>query len=221
MSARREANSVIRQYRLKNASLDDLVSIIGEQGFQIIDYEVGGSDYASSLISELQLDDIARMGQAFVYQKNDVKLLFLCEQLTAEEKLFACAHELGHIRLGHLKGTGIYTVDLCEEYEANEFVHYLLHPSLLTNTKIWMGQHKSFIAATSFFVVICLCVVFIIHNQKMKETFHGEYYVTETGEKYHLKDCKRIQSSDDVRRMTEKEYQEGKYTPCQVCLPDQ
>lgn len=219
-SARAAADEFVCHYQLKNVTLDNLVPIVGELGFQIIDYEIDGSDYAACLISELGLYSIASQRKAFVYQTEDVRLLFISERLSQDEKLYALAHELGHIKCGHLQNAGIPTHELSEEFEANEFAHYLLYPRLKTVVQSWIMRHKRTVAALLFAIIIVIVSSLGIHHYLLEKSYHGEYYVTENGEKYHIENCISIRGREGVRRLTEEEYISGKYEACNICCPE-
>ena len=47
-------------------------------------------------------------------------------------KLYALAHELGHIFCNHFSTNSQSVSSVKEEREANEFAHYMLHPDLIT-----------------------------------------------------------------------------------------
>lgn len=220
-SAQIAADSIIRQYQLKRVTLDNLVNIVGDQGFQIIDFEPEITDYASKLISELELGQIARQRKAFVNQRADVKLLFVYASLSPDEKLCAIAHELGHIKCGHLKSGEVAPHEVGEEYEANEFVHYLLHPQLFTILRSWFSRNKTAVIIACCVLTVAMVSVPIFHHVALEKSYHGEYYVTENGEKYHIESCISIRGREGVRRLTEDEFISGIYTPCKICLPDE
>lgn len=141
---RKTAFSVLRKHRIINPSLDDLVQIAKELGFDVIDYSKSSSDSSAEvLIRELGLESFAKSGKSFLYQNNKIKLIFLCETMDAKEKLYALAHELGHIYCGHLKdGTCCNVADMEEEHEANEFAHYLLHSGWVNKASLVVCRHK-------------------------------------------------------------------------------
>lgn len=49
----------------------------------------------------------------------------------------------------------------------------------------------------------------------------GEFYLTDTGKKYHKKNCVRIKNNETVTQMTEEQFLSGIYTPCEVCMPSE
>ena len=58
-------------------------------------------------------------------------------------------------------------------------------------------------------------------KQKSDEAIYTEdLYRTESGTKYHIKDCIYIKDRKDVFRLTKKEFESGEYEPCEACMPD-
>ena len=55
------------------------------------------------------------------------------ESLTDQEKILVMAHEEGHYYCGHKSGNK--AISAVEEYEANEFAHYLLYVNPLSRHK--------------------------------------------------------------------------------------
>ena len=149
----------------------------------------------------------------------NIKLIFINEKMDAEDKLYALAHELGHIRCGHLKN-GVHQTSVQEEVAANEFAHYLLHPPVSYKLKKWSSVHKSPIIVSLVIIMIAVIAMVIIHQVTLENSYYGEYYVTASGERYHEKDCITIKDKDNVRRLTQEDIDSGKYTPCQICLPE-
>ena len=60
----------------------------------------------------------------------------------------------------------------------------------------------------------------IITNVMRNNAYYGEYYITESGEKYHKEDCIFVKDKKNVERLTETDYYSGEYEPCQICLPE-
>lgn len=213
-----KATGLLDKYNLPKITLDNLIYIIEDNGFEIIEFGKPNSS-SSTIIKELKLEKYAKSRNAFAYQLGSAKFVFLFEDLSAEEKLLALAHEAGHIFCSHLKEGNIeYSVE--EEFEANEFTHYILHPSYMYMVKQWVVERKT--AVTISIVVLALiCVCAIVFTQIQKaNAYYGDYYITETGEKYHKKDCIFIKDKKRVERLTEGDYNSGEYDPCQICLPE-
>ena len=218
---RYKAKNLLFEYGISKVTLENLIYIIEDQGFEIIEYsQRDRSDGVWTVLNTLNLTAYAESGKAFAYKCGKSKLLFVCEEMTADEKLYALAHEEGHIIFGHLCNGACDGNAVEEEYVANEFAHYLLHPPLLLKfaTAVKSNKKKALwvaLIALSLAVIIPLTV-----NIIQSRSYYGEYYVTESGTKYHEKDCMTIKDRSNVRRLTEKDYYSGDYEPCHVCLPE-
>lgn len=216
--AKLKVDSLFSQYKLSKINLDNLIYIIEDQGFEIIEFESGDGLLTNSLIQDLKLTSYAQAGKAFAYQQGSAKFVFICEDMSAKEKLYALAHEVGHIFCLHLRdGNMEYSVH--EEYEANEFAHHLLHPNITANIKRWVVERKKSIIIGASITLVLIVFVFIIAGIVKSNSYYGDYYITETGEKYHREDCIFIKDKKNVKRLTDKDYYSGEYDPCQICLP--
>ena len=143
-------------------------------------------------------------------------MIFLCEELTADEKLYALAHEEGHILSGHFGSSD----SVEQEQMANEIAHYLLHPPLFVKLRIAIVERKK-LAIAILSVILCITITLIATSIIVRDnSYYGEYYITENGTKYHEKDCMIIKDKNNTERLTKAEFESGEYEPCQVCLPD-
>lgn len=139
--------------------------------------------------------------------------------MSAEEKLYALAHEAGHIFCGHLKvGNTIYSVE--EEYEANEFAHAILHPRLRDCFIQWIRDHKKIVHIGAIVLTIVCALAAGIHNAARQRSYYGEYYITVSGHKYHEAECIFVKDKNNVERLTKEDYYSGEYEPCRICLPE-
>lgn len=215
---KQRAYSLLSEYRLQTVTLDNLVYIIEDLGYEIVEY--GFEDLATQhLLEKMGLTEYARARKAFVYKRGLARFVFIFEDLSAKEKLLALAHEVGHIVCNHLKdGNAECSVD--EEYEANEFAHHLLHPGLWLRIKTWLIAHKKRAIAITVIVLVLIIGAVIITSVIRSNSYYGEYYITESGEKYHKEDCIFVKDKNNVERLTEKDYYSGEYDPCQICLPE-
>ena len=221
MEAKCQAKKLLLEYGLSKVSLDNLVYIIEAQGFEIVEYSQRDQSGAVwQVLESLNLTTYAKSGKAFTYKCGRSKLLFVCEEMSAEEKLYAFAHEEGHIIFGHLCNGTCDSNIIEEEYLANEFAHYLLAPSWWTRLLITLKNHKKAALLLSVITVVLAIALPIAVTVTQSHSYYGEYYVTENGTKYHEKDCMTIKDRSNVRRLTEKDYYSGDYEPCHVCLPD-
>ena len=218
---RYKAKNLLLEYGISKVTLENLIYIIEDQGFEIIEYsQRDRSDSVWTVLNTLNLTTYAESGKAFAYKCGKSKLLFVCEEMTADEKLYALAHEEGHIIFGHLCNGACDGNAVEEEYVANEFAHYLLHPPLLLKFATTAKSNKKKALWVALIALSLAVIIPLTVNIIQSRSYYGEYYVTESGTKYHEKDCMTIKDRSNIRRLTEKDYYSGDYEPCHVCLPD-
>ena len=182
---KKQADSILKKYRLSDVSLDNILYIISDYGFEVIDFNKNDLEN-EALLKQLSLTDMADAQPAFTFRNDDVKLVFVSDDLKTDEKIYVLSHELGHIALGHLERVVKSAID---EQEANEFTHYLLNSTKRAKLRAFIFNHKRFlIILCSIILLIAIAIPVTMHYAKPKNDF-GEYYVTETGTKYHRKDC--------------------------------
>lgn len=215
--ARIKAQKMLLQYGISKITLENLLYIIEQQNFQILEYTPEETnDSVWDIIKKLKLTPYAKSGKAFAYQQGKTKMIFLCEELTADEKLYALAHEEGHILSGHFGSSD----SVEQEQMANEIAHYLLHPPLFVKLRIAIVERKK-LAIAILSVILCITITLIATSIIVRDnSYYGEYYITENGTKYHEKDCMIIKDKNNTERLTKAEFESGEYEPCQVCLPD-
>ena len=214
-----KVKDMLSQYKLSKVSLDNLVYIIEDQGFEIIEYVFGEDSSANRLIERLALTNYACANKAFTYQCGVSKFVFVSEDLSAIEKLYALAHEVGHIFCGHLKDSGI-TNSIEEEYEANEFAHAILHPRKWNCVIQWIIEHKKAVCiGIVALMFVCVVVIGLIYSER-QNSYYGEYYITESGHKYHEAECIFVKNKNNVDRLSKEDYYSGEYEPCKICLPE-
>ena len=218
---RYKAKNLLLEYGISKVTLENLIYIIEDQGFEIIEYSQRDcSDSVWTVLNTLNLTAYAESGKAFAYKCGKSKLLFVCEEMTADEKLYALAHEEGHIIFGHLCNGACDGNAVEEEYVANEFAHYLLHPPLLLKFATTVKRNKKKALWVALIALALAVIIPITVSVIQGRSYYGEYYVTESGTKYHEKECMTIKDRSNVRRLTEKDYYSGDYEPCHVCLPE-
>lgn len=201
-------------------SLEQMTRILRDQGFTIIGFNhIYNDEDVFAIITELKLSNMTDKSKCFTYVDRNYRLVFLHEDLTKEEKLLVLAHEEGHIFCDHFSHSPIIGKNVAEEYEANEFAHYVLNPSILLRiASLIMGHVRITTVILIMLVLFIVGSVGITHIIKEK-SYYGEYYVTISGNKYHEKDCIFIKNKNNVRRMTIDEFKSGMYEACRVCLP--
>lgn len=218
-NAKKSAKRLLSHYRIASPTLDNIIFIIESKGFEIIDYGTNDeSYYDNAIINKLASDSLKNNKSAWTYVNGDLKIVFVYEDLSLNEKTYVLAHELGHIECGHVLSGSDYSA--AEEQEANEFTHYFLNPHALTKGKNIALSHKK-VLITAFLAAFLITVSAVIGIAiAQSRNYYEHYYVTDSGEKYHRKNCIVIEGKNK-HRLTEKEYNSGKYEPCRLCLPEE
>ena len=145
-----------RNYGIIRPSLDDVYRIVKDQGYEIIDFDPDDKSEALSLLSqELGLSIQIMAQDAFVVQNNRIQLLFVKDSLEVDEKLVAMVHELGHIMCGHMHD-GSHLPTITEEYQANEFTHYVLNPTLPVRLLVTLQKHRKLSLSVALLIILLL-----------------------------------------------------------------
>ena len=215
------AKRFIKKYKLTSVSYDVLKNITTNIGYTIIEYNsVFNEKDIETVIKNLNLTENIRNSRGFTYVSTEYRLIFINENLNDEEKMMILSHELGHIVCEHFKASNVIGNDVKEEYEANEFSHYLLEQHAFRKIKQYILVHrKAFVALVVllFLIVGSTTTYFVIKN---KNIYKEEFYVTSTGKCYHKKDCIFVKNKTNVKRLTKEKYEKGIYEPCNMCIPD-
>ena len=204
--------------QVDNHALED---ILEKQGFTIIYFSPAANDPdVETLIQSLKLMDFTSRSNGFLYADENFRLVFVNEKLSEEERLIVLAHEEGHYYCGHAEKRKIVGHDAHEEYEANEFAHYLLNQPVTRQITDIVVHYRRIIGVCVLIAAIALGGFYASKIINEKRMYEGEFYVTATGEKYHRKNCVTIEGHE-VRRLTKEDVKSGNYQPCGVCFPNQ
>ena len=216
-----EIRACVRNFKAKHSvkelSYDVLCDIAEQIGFTVVEFGDNTLDNEPSkiLIDVLSLKSFAANSRGFTYAGGDYRLIFVQNSLSDKEKVIVLSHEFGHICCGHLNKANKPGQDVKEEYEANEFAHYLIKSCSAGKVK----NKKVVIAVFTAVLVLAvsLGVTFTAYNNNK---YYENYYVSAKGEKFHKQDCPYIAGRKGVHRLTKKEYNSGDYSPCKHCLPE-
>lgn len=221
MKPKQIAYQLMRHYRMNHMTLDNAHYIATELGYEIIDYDPKRlTKPLRLLIEELKLPSYVLQQNAFTVHNNSTSLIFVSETLSPEEKRLALIHEIGHVMLGHLEYP-VTIPSVVAEHEANEFVHYVLNPPPALTASIFVMRHARTALIIGIVIAGLSILGWIVNYEKTEQSLYGEYYVTESGSKYHLQNCSVIRNKQKIKRLTVEEYESGKFTPCKVCITEQ
>lgn len=209
-----------KTFGLTDCTYENLRATLVMQGYTVIEFNHIYNDASvQTLIDSLKLSDGVLHSKGFVYADQNYRLVFIHEDLNEQEKRMIAAHENGHIFLKHLKTVPIIGKDVADEYEANEFAHYLLNKSIADTLIEAIRKHKKKLIYIFLTIVLIVSGFLLLKRMSREQTYYGEYYITTSGNKYHEKECIFVKNKNNVFRLTEEEFKSGNYEPCKTCLP--
>lgn len=227
-SPKKLSQKLMRKNRLSaTPSLKTLEELIQGNGFTIIEYnKYNNTAEVNELIQTLKIENKTATENSFVYVDGNIKFVFINSDLKPSEKITLLCHELGHICDKRLDAPNHIYSKIEREAFANEFAHYLEHPSVLTKIISTFLRRK--IACILIFVLLFLVGsgIYITNNPQVKAVFmpHDStfltqpYYVTTTGIRYHKDFCKHVKYKTNTTQMTIDEAISQGYTPCLDCI---
>ena len=216
-----KAKSFFKEYKLYDVDLSDLKDVLKLQGYTLVEFNhVVNNEAVAALIKALGIEKNIASSKGFTYADAQRRLLFIHEDLTDEEKRIVLAHEEGHIYCGHLSSASIIGRDVIEEYEANEFAHYILEESIGRKIRADCQKYKKSIRIVAALMVIAIIGAAVFGIIRKEQSYYGEYYLTSTGNKYHEKDCVFVKDKTNIQRLTVEQFESDEYEPCAMCLPD-
>ncbi len=218
IDVKKSANRFVKKYISQDIDVESIEGVIRQQGYTLVYFRAqNNTDEVDTVLNSLNLVDMARHSRGFVYADEKYRLVFINEDLTDKEKLIVLLHEEGHIFLEHTRNHKVIGLDVIEEHEANEFVHYVLYVSPLMMAGKVIKKYRVVFIGVLVAVVVVAVGALSYRKYTLEQTYYGEYYVTKTGTKYHTKECGLIEDSD-IRRLTKEDMESGKYEPCSVCI---
>lgn len=190
----------------KTITFEKLLFAARQKGYIVRKY----STSADTMILYRVFERAKKSSSISITDNDSNTVIFIDDSLPKLKQLFALAHEIGHINLGHSPGS---PKKRRQEREANLFAHYLIDLEF-DNKRI-----KFAIKVISVCLCLCLSALFIFAHhlnnptqartvssnseQTIERTFEVPKetvcYYTKYGEVYHLyKDCYYIKTSKNV-----------------------
>lgn len=206
-----------KKYKISCVTSEALRAALEAQGYMVVEFHgIDDNENVQILRELLGLAPYMEQSRGFTYRDDKYRLVFINEALTEEEKQIVLAHEQGHIWNGHMTKDHVFGDDVIQEYEANEFVHYLL------KDKTGNRRRAKVSCALAGVLILTALISGIFFREKREEAVYTDhFYVVGSGTKYHRMECMYIKERKDVRRLTKEEFDSGEYEPCSACLPGQ
>lgn len=212
--------AAIKFYKLagKKPTVKNVVSALQKLGYDVILFNTPQGD---KLLISLGLSKDNITANAFT-TGGSARFVFLNNNISNSDKLYALLHEAGHIMLGHVGTDAIKWMDNCEmESNANAFAAEVI--SSVSSTSIYNTIIAAIIIiATSLGLGYCLhrpetVTVFNEHLNNTVSLTNNIVYITKAGKKYHSPNCIYVKNKDCA--MIDKEQAQHIYEPCSVCNP--
>ena len=122
-----EAKKFLEKYNLWDITSQNLKRICDDMGYTVVEFNhIYNDENVKILLEALNIKKYAESSKGFTYADKNYRLIFLHDGLSEEEKTVVLSHEIGHVCCGHFNTAPILGKDVFEEYEANEFSHYIL-----------------------------------------------------------------------------------------------
>ena len=216
------AAQVCKTYKTCDFSVEDLIRVAEDQGFKVVFFNALANDAdVTTLLQSLNLTAYAAERRGFTFADESFRIIFIHEDLSKSEKRVVLAHELGHVFCEHFGHAQIIGNDVTEEEEANAFAVALLYPGAFRRALTAIRRRRILFVLLLVAVAAAAGVLIYSLRHTNEQQFHGEFYITATGGKYHVKSCRYVKNKSNAARLTEKQYASGKFVPCEVCNPEQ
>lgn len=218
LSGKQASKAFREKHGLLKPSLEDIMTVISSQGYTIIEFNtvVNNSD-VTDIIQNLELETLISERKGFTYADSKNRLVFVHEDLSADEKLSVLLHEEGHIFCGHIEENTYLGRDIQQEVEANEFAYCMQYPAVTDKVSFFVKKNKVWLSILAVILIVSLIVFAWFMREK---TFYGNYIITETGNKYHQSDCIHVKNKTNTSRLTVEQFESGEYEACKTCLPN-
>ncbi len=230
--SKQTAHAILRQNKLfALTDCRDLQRIVAFYGFTVIAYKkYNNSENISALIQKLGIEKEIEQNNSFLYITSTLKLLFINEDVSDEDKCALLRHELGHILDPFFISSDTLYSKIKKEEFANEFSFYCKKPGKVFMLEIFMIKKWKWLIGLPA-LMACITGLFIMLSspaerpasiQTIDTTPHENsdaiYYITSGGKKYHQSFCIIVRYRNNVTECTMYEAASAGYKPCSLCI---
>jgi len=175
-------------------------------GYHVIFFNTPAGD---NEIKRYNLEEKAAGSKAFTYIGSG-KIIFIDNNLSADDKTYLLYHEAGHILIGHTEYERLSAKNKIKiDIESDAFAYAIMNP---------IKRNKLTICLAISSILFCMLSVFLFINMNhISAGTNSEVYVTATGTKYHTKECFHVRGKDTAK--IEKHEADKIYMSCSVCNP--
>lgn len=229
------AYNFVKQNGLTEISSESLIASLERHGYTLIEYsKITNQPDVETLLSAIGLKAFSLGVRAFYYRDKNMRLVFVEENLSDDERLLLLSHEIGHIMCDDAH-SGKERADIYRERSASEFSHYLLGGSMAIKNFMFIKRNKKALTAVAVSLLLLLCVsvaAVIINNvpntsaqasstsvqKQTADVSENEiFYITAHGTKYHCGNCSYT-GKGELYEITLEECRRLGYEPCKMCI---
>lgn len=135
-SPKKIAKRILMHNRIiSSPDINILQKLITSNGFTIVPYnKYSNTNDTSDLIEKLNIENMIATKDSFMYLSENIRLVFINDDLSVSDKEILLRHELGHICDPNINLPDHQYSKIKREDFANEFSHHLEHPSFIIKT---------------------------------------------------------------------------------------
>lgn len=223
---KKAANGFVKEYGVTSKTINSfklLTGISEKESYKVYRF----SDERDEIVQLLNAENFCRISIAFTVRHEDAGCIFIKSDVPDKAAAKLLLHELAHIRLHHL--------DKCEttasasENDADVFVNYVK-----AKTSGNIRQTRRMIAVVAVFL-LAAAIVYAVSSRDTGSPEYSGYsiaipvinevdaidtytvYVTDTGDKYHERDCYHLKGRDVTALSIDTAESMGK-EPCKDCI---
>ncbi len=213
---------------------NDLQRIIESNQFTIIEYKKhSNSKPVSELIKKLRIENEIQQNDSFLYINNNLKFVFINEDVSDKDKCSLLRHELGHICDPDFKNSNLQNSSITREEFANEFSCYTKNPGIIFKFYLFIIKKWKLLVGMMALITCVLGLSVMIKSLIIQPTKpvtgdastyiipDSTYYVTSAGKKYHRKHCVAIKYKNNLTEIKLNDAINNGYKPCMICNPEE
>lgn len=217
--------------KIGDITFENLEEYLKRNNWLVVQYMPGERN---KYLSRLNLEPNATEENSFLFNSNNLKIVFLREDIDLHEKTYCLLHEIAHIELGYTEN-----ITPSQERQVIQFAEHCQQQSNKKRKHITTG----IISIVLLFIIIIAVVLSLskcnegILTRKGGSTsprpetavLNREYrdnvdlsnmvVITPNGEKYHRPDCYYVKNKENTATITQAEAIQLGKEPCSICEP--
>ena len=192
-------------------------------GYNVVFFNTPQGD---EMLAQCECVEFAKTRKAFTYS-GAVRVIFIDNRLSPEDKFYVLLHEIGHILMGHVGDGKAYSRNsIVMDIETNAFVNAVLEHkkinvlSVLSAAVILMVGMAMGVLIPVDWNAQTIVAPASTSNEVYENTSDNQseiVYVTHAGTKFHRADCRYTKDKDCIAMSRAEAVQS--YAPCKVCKP--